>query len=78
MPDITMCIGRDCTKKSTCYRYTATPKEQWQSYFVGIPYKGGGCTYYWPEEELHREWTNENSIRHRNGSISQEDSRCSN
>lgn len=60
MPDITMCLGRDCPKKTICYRFTALPTEYRQSYFVGVPYKGEGCTYYWPLEE-----TNENRPRHR-------------
>lgn len=51
MPDITMCIGRDCPKKNTCYRHTAFPNEYSQSYFVGVPYKGEGCKYYWKTGE---------------------------
>ena len=73
MPDITMCVGRDCPKKNTCYRYTAFPSEYRQSYFVGVPYKGKGCTYYWPEKEEHEDRTG-----HRDGSIPQEDSSGSN
>ena len=47
MPDITMCIGNDCPLKETCYRYTATPSEYCQSYFMESPYKDGGCNHYW-------------------------------
>ena len=73
MPDITMCIGRDCPKKHTCYRHTAFPKEHWQSYFIGVPYKGEGCEYYWKMEEHDYERSVEDRSRHRDGSISQED-----
>ena len=73
MPDITMCIGRDCVKKHTCYRFTAFPNEHWQSYFVGVPYKGEGCTYYWKMEEHDYE----DRSRYRNNFESQEDSRSS-
>lgn len=32
MADITMCVGTDCPLRETCYRYTATPNEHWQSF----------------------------------------------
>lgn len=32
MADITMCNNDDCTLKELCYRYTATPTKEWQSY----------------------------------------------
>lgn len=47
MPDITMCPGEDCPLKESCYRYTATPSEFRQSYFVNTPYKDGECDHYW-------------------------------
>ena len=34
-----MCSGQDCPLKETCYRFTATPSEFRQSYFLNIPYK---------------------------------------
>ena len=49
MPDITMCPGGDCPHKEDCYRYTATPDEIYQYYFVEPPYKDGKCEYYWGE-----------------------------
>lgn len=49
MPDITMCPGTDCPHKEKCYRYTATPDDLWQSYFVSSPIKDGKCEYYWGE-----------------------------
>lgn len=61
MPDISMCLGRDCPKKTSCYRFTAFPSEYRQSYFVGVPYKGEGCDYYWKMEEHDYE----NRPRHR-------------
>ena len=32
MPDIAMCSGQGCTKRQTCYRYTATPNGLRQAY----------------------------------------------
>ncbi len=37
MPDITMCLNEKCIKKQYCYRFTATPKEFWQSIHVFEP-----------------------------------------
>lgn len=31
MPDITMCINKDCPIRSVCYRYRAKPSD-WQSF----------------------------------------------
>ena len=39
MPDIAKCEGTGCSLKETCYRFTATPSEFRQSYFLNIPYK---------------------------------------
>jgi len=33
MPDISMCLTKDCPKRNKCYRYIAIPS-QWQSYFL--------------------------------------------
>ncbi len=44
MPDISMCQGLNvstntmCPKRNTCYRFTATPSEFWQSYFTDAPF----------------------------------------
>jgi len=45
--DISMCGGRGCPLRDTCYRHTAKPDPHWQSY-IGAPYKDGECTHYWP------------------------------
>lgn len=37
MPDITLCPGERCPKKSDCYRYRAVPTTQRQSYFAAPP-----------------------------------------
>ena len=47
MPDITMCEGNDCPLKERCYRFTATPNEYRQAYFVDPPYIDDECTYFW-------------------------------
>lgn len=50
MPDITMCMGKDCPLKETCYRYKAEPSE-YQSYWLEPPYYAGICEHYWEIEE---------------------------
>lgn len=53
MPDITMCSGKDCPLKETCYRYTATPSEFMQSYFIQAPYdkEYETCGHYWEDKK---------------------------
>ena len=46
MSDITMCKGKGCEAKHTCYRYTAKPSDYLQSYFLVSPIKNNGCEYY--------------------------------
>lgn len=50
MPDITMCSGKECPLKETCYRHTAAP-DRYQSYFVNPPIDKATkkCDYYWKE-----------------------------
>jgi hypothetical protein len=47
MPDITMCEGKDCPLKETCYRYLADPSRYRQSYFMEPPFKDKECEHYW-------------------------------
>jgi hypothetical protein len=47
MPDISMCMGTGCPNKEKCYRFTATPNEYRQSYFMEVPFEDGKCDYYW-------------------------------
>jgi hypothetical protein len=56
MPDITMCKGEGCTKKEQCYRHTAKPNKQYQSYFIESPIREVKqdddtsvlkCDYFW-------------------------------
>lgn len=37
-PDITMCSGKGCPLKDSCYRYTA-PRSEYQSFFLSPPFK---------------------------------------
>jgi hypothetical protein len=46
MADITMCKGIGCEAKTTCYRFTATPNNYKQSYFLVTPIVNNGCEYY--------------------------------
>lgn len=32
MPDISMCVNKECKVKFNCYRFIAIPHEYWQSY----------------------------------------------
>lgn len=47
MADITMCNGRNCELRETCYRYNANTSKYRQSYFCETPIKNGKCHYYW-------------------------------
>jgi hypothetical protein len=49
MADITMCKGTDCPMKANCHRYTATPNEWRQSYFIEVPWDKakGDCEHSW-------------------------------
>ena len=55
MADITMCEGRGCEIKHTCYRHKAEPNKYRQSYFTESPIKDSGCEYYWSFEMFLRE-----------------------
>jgi len=44
MTDITMCNNKECSKKETCYRFTAKPDKWLQSYF--LEQKEEGCEYF--------------------------------
>jgi hypothetical protein len=51
MADITMCSGKKCPKKKSCYRFTAPKNDLYQSYFVNPPIEKGSCEYFWDNEE---------------------------
>jgi hypothetical protein len=55
MPDITMCKGTNCPYKESCYRFTATPNEFMQSYFIEPPFKDNYCEMYWGDTQ-HEIW----------------------
>lgn len=55
MADITMCNGKDCSLKETCYRFTATPNTHRQSYFIEAPIKNGECEHFWNNKNRQRE-----------------------
>lgn len=49
MPDITMCTGEGCPHRDHCYRFTATPDEQRQSYWKLPPIEPSGwCRWFDP------------------------------
>lgn len=45
MPDFSMCDGKGCSKRETCYRFKAAP-DRIQSYIKPDPKT---CQHYWPE-----------------------------
>jgi len=51
MADITMCEGKDCPLKETCFRFTAEHNEFYQAYFIIVPFKDGKCEHYWKRRE---------------------------
>lgn len=49
MADITKCLGINCSKKESCYRYKAESSIHGQSWFFDSPLEEDGiCSYYWP------------------------------
>lgn len=53
MPDITLCKGGDCPRKTMCFRHIAPPSEYRQSYFVEPPGvwhtpEEFECRHFWP------------------------------
>lgn len=58
MADITMCPGLSCTIKQDCYRFTATPAPERQSFFCEPPYllqdetSKLKCQYFWLKSEI--------------------------
>lgn len=49
MPDISMCMNKDCPLKSQCYRHEAsgTRADDWQSYSGFEPNEDGSCDNFW-------------------------------
>jgi hypothetical protein len=48
MPDITMCVNTQCSKRGSCYRYLAAPKSVWQSFIL---VDEEGCENFWQVEQ---------------------------
>ena len=42
MPDISMCSGKECPLRFSCYRCNAKPNDARQSYFTKPPFKVDG------------------------------------
>jgi hypothetical protein len=53
MADITMCPGKKCPRSKSCYRFTAEPNPDYQSYLCEPPYEGitGECDLFWSNKE---------------------------
>jgi hypothetical protein len=52
MPDITMCLNKECPMRNECYRYRAIPNEyQYYSTFTPEEEK---CEHFYPIEKGHR------------------------
>jgi hypothetical protein len=47
MPDITMCLNKECPLRGTCYRFNAKADPHWQSYSDFKPDENGKCDNYW-------------------------------
>jgi hypothetical protein len=46
MPDITLCVNKECPLAPTCYRHNCTPDPIHQSYARFEPKEDGECEYY--------------------------------
>lgn len=55
MADISMCSGSGCSLRTRCYRFTATPNEFRQSYFMNVPLHldGRTCHEFYNNEGYH-------------------------
>ena len=51
MPDISMCINKDCNLSNMCYRFLATPSEP-QSYTEFKPNNDGTCDNFKERGEI--------------------------
>lgn len=56
MADITMCFGKHCALRETCYRYKANRNPYRQSYFKDDPYNYDlmKCEMYWKFDNKER------------------------
>lgn len=52
MPDISMCKNEKCNLRHKCYRFTATPSPEWQSYANFEPNKSGQCDFFMKDKRL--------------------------
>lgn len=53
MPDISMCSGDGCLLAEMCYRHTAKPNGDRQSWFAQSPNKEeDDCDYFSPNEHF--------------------------
>lgn len=52
MTDITLCDGKDCPLKDSCYRYLAKRDPWIQSFFLAAPYEEDThkCKYFWDKK----------------------------
>jgi hypothetical protein len=52
MPDITMCSGKNCPLRESCYRYTAPIAGYKQAIWIVAPYDSTlkKCDHYWLAE----------------------------
>ena len=46
MPDIEMCLNKDCTIRNNCYRFTAIPSEYQQAYSNFQQDEEGKCEHH--------------------------------
>lgn len=49
-----MCKGENCPLKSKCFRYTAIPNLERQSYFLVSPVEDNICEYFLSNKEQKR------------------------
>lgn len=72
MPDITMCKGDGCILRDKCFRYTAKPNPERQSYFANVPFRMESgvtkCDHFWETDReikypSYREWWRVNKER---------------
>jgi len=55
MPDITMCVNKDCAFRFSCYRFVAVPNEHYQSYAYFDVEPDGCCSYFIQKDKSDKE-----------------------
>jgi hypothetical protein len=54
MSDISKCDGKDCSRKESCYRFTA-PSNPYRQAYMSPKERGEKCEHYWEAEKQEKQ-----------------------